>query len=72
MWHVWWREGVHIGFWWINVKGRGYLEDTGVDWWAALNWVYKKWDGVIDWLDLPQDRDRWYDFVNSVMNLWVP
>jgi hypothetical protein len=29
------------------------------------------WGGV-DWIGLAQDRDKWTDFVNSVMNLWVP
>jgi hypothetical protein len=28
--------------------------------------------GVIDWIDLVQDRDRWQALVNMVMNLWVP
>jgi hypothetical protein len=29
------------------------------------------WDGM-DWIDLAQDRDRWRDLVNMVMNLRVP
>jgi hypothetical protein len=29
------------------------------------------WDGM-DWADLAQDRDRWMDLVNKVMNLRVP
>jgi hypothetical protein len=29
------------------------------------------WDGV-DWIDLAQNRDRWWVLVNTVMNLWVP
>jgi hypothetical protein len=27
---------------------------------------------VVDWIGLAQDRDRWRDLVNSVMNLRVP
>jgi hypothetical protein len=29
------------------------------------------WEGM-DWIDLDQDRDRWWAFVNELMNLWVP
>jgi len=28
--------------------------------------------GVMDWIDLAQDRDRWLALVNVLMNLRVP
>jgi hypothetical protein len=28
--------------------------------------------GVIDCIDLAQDRDQWRALVNTAMNLWVP
>jgi len=28
--------------------------------------------GVMDWIDLAQDRNRWQALVNALMNYWVP
>jgi hypothetical protein len=48
------------------------LGDPGVDGRIILKWIFKTWDGVIDWIELAQDRDRWRALVNVVMNLQVP
>jgi hypothetical protein len=29
-----------------------------------------EWEG--DWINLAQDRDKWYAVLNTVKNLWVP
>ena len=28
--------------------------------------------GGMNWIEMAQDRERWWAFVNVVMNLWVP
>jgi hypothetical protein len=48
------------------------LEEPGVDGRIILKWVFEKWDGGMDWIDLAQDSDIWRTFVNEVMNLRVP
>jgi hypothetical protein len=63
---------VHAGFGWLKREGRKHLEDPGVDWRIILKWMFEKWDGSMDWINLAQDRDRWRVVVNAVMNLRVP
>jgi hypothetical protein len=48
------------------------LGDPDVDGRIMLEWIFKKWDGGMDWIELAQDRDRWRALVNSVMNFRVP
>jgi hypothetical protein len=51
------RGEVHSGFWWVNLRERNHLEDRR-RWEVILKWIFKKWTGVMDWIDLAQDRDR--------------
>jgi hypothetical protein len=51
----------------------GHLGDPGVDGRIILRWISRKWDvGGMDWIELAQDRDRWWALVNAVMNPRVP
>jgi hypothetical protein len=45
--------------------GKSNLEDPGVDGNIRLRWIFRKWDGGIDWIDLAQDRDKWQALVNG-------
>ena len=42
-----------------NLKESDPLEDPGLDGRMILRWIFREWDGVIDWIDLARDRDRW-------------
>jgi len=56
-----------------NLREREHLVDPGVDRRIILRWNFMKWDmGVMDWIELAQDRDRWRALVNVVMNFRVP
>jgi hypothetical protein len=66
------RIEVYTGFCWGNLRERDHLEDPGVDGRIILRWIFKKWDGGMDWIELAQDMDRWRAVVNSVINFRVP
>jgi hypothetical protein len=68
---LWGREEVYTGFWWGNLRERDHLEDPGVDGSIILRWIFRKWDGGMNWIDLAQDKYRWRTFVNVVMNLRI-
>jgi len=63
---------VQIGFWWGNLQERGHLENPGTDGMSILRWIFCKWDGGMNWIDLAQDRGRWQALVNTIMILQVP
>jgi hypothetical protein len=72
MWHLWRREEVQTGCWWGNLTERDNLDNLGLGRKIILKFVFKKWDGGIDWIGPAQDRDRWGALANVVMNLRVP
>jgi hypothetical protein len=44
----------------------------GVDEWITLKYIFKKCEGVTEWIVLAQDKDRWQFYVNAVMNFLFP
>ena len=67
----WGRREVHA-VWWTNLRAGDYLKDPSVDGRIILKWICERLDGCMDWINLAQDRDRWRDLVNVVMNFQVP
>jgi hypothetical protein len=43
---------------------RNRLDDLEVDGKIILRWIFKKWDGDMDCIDLAHDKDGWRDVVN--------
>ena len=64
------------GFWCRHLRVRDHLEDPGIGGRIILKLIFKKWDGggwgTMDWIDLAQNRDSWWAFMNAVKKLWVP
>jgi len=56
-------------FWWGNLKKRGHLGGRGED--NIKMDVQELGCGVMDWIELAQDRDRLWAFVTAVMNFQV-
>jgi hypothetical protein len=63
---------LNTGYWWGTLREGDHLEDPGLDGRKMLTWNIKHWDGVMDWIDLAQIRDRWPAVVNAEMNLRIP
>jgi sugar lactone lactonase YvrE len=68
--YLFWRGACRVLVW--KLREKDHLEDLGVDGRIILKWIFKQWDGGMDWIDLDQDGKRWHALVNAVMNLRVP
>jgi len=48
-------------------EGKRALGRPGRRWENNIKWIFKKWIWGMDWVDLVQNRDRWWALVNAVM-----
>jgi len=60
---------VHVCFWWGDLKERDHLEDLRVDVRIIFKWMFNKWDGSMDQIELPQ---RWRALLRVTLNLSIP
>jgi len=61
--------GVLVG----KPEGKRPLRRPGVDGRIMLRWIFREVGcRGMDWIELAQDKDRWQDLMNAVMNLRVP
>jgi len=73
MWRVWGRGEGCTGFWWGNLKERDKWGGTDAEGEDNIKMDLQEVGRVCgDWMELTQDRDRWWALVSTVMNLRVP
>jgi hypothetical protein len=66
------RRGLHVGLWWGNLREGDPLENLGIGGRIMLKWIFKMWDGGLNWIHMAQNRDRWLAVMNVIMNFQVP
>ena len=65
-------EDVQTGFWYENLMERDHLKDQVVYGRLILRWIFRKWNGDTDWIDVPENRDRCRALLIVVWNYRVP
>jgi hypothetical protein len=49
----------------FNLKERDHTKNLDVDKRIKLNWIFKKWEGDVEWIDMTLGRDKWRALVNT-------
>ena len=57
---------MHTRLWWGNLTEGECLEDLGTDGRKIINWIFKKWEGGMEWIDLAEDRGRRRALMNAL------
>jgi hypothetical protein len=65
------RRGVHRVLV-EKYEGKSHLADLDIDFRIILKWIFRRWDGSMDWIYLVHDWDRWWDLVNAVVDIRFP
>jgi hypothetical protein len=65
------RGEVHTGFWWGKMKKRVHLEDLRTEGRLIRMDPQETGWGIVELIDLDQDRDKWKIVVKTVLNLSV-
>lgn len=66
---------MHTGLWWGNPRGRDHLRGRRSRWsgWGVVVLkLFLNRMGRRGWINLAQDRDRWWAFVNTLRNIRDP
>ena len=50
------------------MRERGHIEEGGLEGRTILKCIFKKLVGVMDWIDLAQDRDKWEILINAIIH----
>jgi hypothetical protein len=53
-------------------EGKRPLESLRFRWEDNNKWIFMKWNGDMEWINLAQDRGRWRALLNAVMKVWIP
>ena len=67
------RREMYTGFWWGKDEGKRPVGRPRRKCENNIKMDLKEVGcGVMNWIDLAQDRDRWRKIVDAVMNLLLP